>query len=309
MRVVVALGGNALLKRGEPPTVENQRRNVRTAAEALAPIVDAHELVITHGSGPQVGLLALQSAAQAGTFDPLDVLDAEAEGQIGYLIEQELRNVLGPDRAVVTVLTQIEVDPKDPAFDSPTKPIGPFYGEEESQKLERAHGWQFTQQGGHYRRVVPSPRPKRIFEMDVIEMLATQSIVTICAGGGGIPTVVAEDGSLAGADAVIDKDFASALVARELKADAFLMLTDVNGAYIRWGEPDARRIRRISPDAILRLSFPAGSMGPKVEAACDFAAATGGTAGIGALKDASPILAGNAGTSITNAAVETEYWD
>ena len=310
MRIVVALGGNALLKRGEPPTVENQRRNVGIAAAALAPIAEVHQLVITHGSGPQVGLLALQGAAGAPseTF-PLDILDAEAEGQIGYLIEQELRNVLGPERRCVTLLTQIEVDPEDPAFEKPTKPIGAFYGRREAQKLKQERGWSFARFGEHHRRVVPSPRPRRIFEMDVIEMLVEHGVVTICAGGGGIPTIVTDDGRLAGVEAVIDKDFASALLARELRAQAFLMLTDVDGVYAQWDEPQARRFRRISPDRLRRFSFNPGSMGPKVEAACDFVDATGGMAGIGSLKDASAILAGNAGTLIAKAATEIEYWD
>jgi carbamate kinase len=310
MRIVVALGGNALLKRGEPPTMENQRRNVRIAAEALAPIAEAHQLVITHGSGPQMGLLALQGAACAAsaTF-PLDILDAEVEGQIGYLIEQELRNVLSPERHCVTLLTQIEVDPEDPAFGNPTKPIGAFYGRQEAKKLKQERGWSFTRIGEHYRRVVPSPRPRRIFEMDVIEMLVEHGVITICAGGGGIPTIVSDDGRLAGVEAVIDKDFASALLARELTAQAFLMLTDVDGVYAQWDEPQARRFRRISPDGLRCFSFTPGSMGPKVEAAGDFVEATGGTAGIGALKDASAILAGNAGTLITKAATKTEYWD
>lgn len=310
MRVVAALGGNALLRRGERPTVENQRRNVRTAAEALAPIAGAHELVITHGSGPQVGLLAIQSTADEATpAYPLDILDAEAEGQIGYLIEQEMRNVLGPGRDCVTVLTQIMVDPADPAFGNPTKPIGPFYGKQEAEELKRERGWCFARDGDHHRRVVASPRPKRILEMNVIEMLVARGIVTICAGGGGIPAVVTEDGSLAGIEAVIDKDFASALVARELRADALLMLTDVDGVYAHWGTPQARRFRRISPESLRRFSFTAGSMGPKVEAACEFAEATSGTAGIGTLKEAPAILAGDAGTSITKTAAETQYWN
>jgi carbamate kinase len=307
MRIVVALGGNALLKRGESPTAENQRRNVRIAADALAPIAEAHQLIITHGSGPQVGLLALQGTASE-TF-PLDILDAEAEGQIGYLIEQELRNVLGPERHCVTLLTQIEVDPKDPAFEKPTKPIGAFYGRQEAQKLKQERGWSFARDGEHYRRVVPSPRPRRILEMDVIEMLVEHGVVTICAGGGGIPTIVTDDGRLAGVEAVIDKDFASALLARELSAQAFLMLTDVDGVYTQWDEPKARRFWRVSPDGLRRFSFTPGSMAPKVEAACDFVEATGGTAGIGALKDASAILAGNAGTLITKSATEIGYSD
>ncbi len=307
MLILVALGGNALLKRGEAPTTENQRCNVRSAAEALAPIAKAHQLVITHGSGPQVGLLALRDAACGGETYSLDILDAEAEGQVGYLTEQELRNVLGPERNCVTVLTQIEVDPDDPAFSKPTKPIGPFYARPEAQTLRKERGWSFARDGTQYRRVVPSPRPRRILQMDVIELLVEHGVVTICAGGGGIPTIVTDDGRLAGVEAVIDKDHASALLARQLEAQAFLLLTDVDGVYAHWNQPQARRWRKVPPDELRRFSFAAGSMGPKVEAACDFVEATGGIAGIGALKDAPAILAGDAGTLVTKSAT-TEYW-
>ncbi|MDH3582212.1 MAG: carbamate kinase, partial [Hyphomicrobiales bacterium] len=205
--------------------------------------------------------------------------------------------------------TQIEVDPKDPAFKNPTKPIGPFYARQEAQQLRQESGWSFMRDGEQYRRVVPSPQPKRIFEMDVVELLVEHGVVTICAGGGGIPTIVTEEGRLAGVEAVIDKDLASALLARQLKAQAFLLLTDVDGVYANWDQPQARRFRRIQPDELRRLPFAAGSMGPKVEAACNFVEATGGTAGIGALKDASNVLAGNAGTLIAKTAAKTEYWN
>jgi carbamate kinase len=299
MRVVIALGGNALLRRGEPPTAENQRRHVRAAAEALAPIARAHDLVISHGNGPQVGLLALQGAAyRSDEAFPLDILDAETEGMIGYLIEQELANALPTGRRVATLLTQIEVDPADPAFQHPTKPIGPVYEEAQAQALAQARGWTMAPEDGNYRRVVASPRPKRIFELGVIELLMGQGVVVICAGGGGIPTVRKADGSLVGVEAVIDKDLASALLARELKADALLMLTDVAAVYDRWGDPDARAIRRISPEALRKLSFAPGSMGPKVEAAVEFVEGTGGLAGIGRLEDAAAILRGEAGTLV-----------
>jgi len=310
MRIVVALGGNALLERGEPLTAENQRRNIRIAGDALASVASTHELVITHGNGPQVGLLALQSAAyKPSEAYPLDILDAETEGQIGYLIEQELRNVLPPNHHFATLLTQIEVDPKDPAFQNPTKPIGPVYGERDARRLEHERGWGFAQDGERYRRVVPSPRPIQILEQGVIEMLVERDVIVICAGGGGIPVVRREDGSLIGVEAVIDKDRASSLLARDLRADALVMLTDVDGVYLRWGEPEARRIRSISADALRGYSFAPGSMGPKVTAACDFVEATGGMSGIGALKDASAILAGSAGTLIMKSTAETEYWD
>lgn len=310
MRVVIALGGNALLHRGEPLTAENQRHNVRIAAEALAPIAREHELVISHGNGPQVGLLALQGAAyKPEEAYPLDILDAETEGMIGYLIEQELMNLLPADRRSATLLTQIEVDPNDPAFRAPTKPIGPVYSEEVAREMARQRGWSIARDGERYRRVVASPRPKRIFEQSVIELLVSQGVIVICAGGGGIPTVRREDDTLVGVEAVIDKDFASSLLARELKADAFLMLTDVEAVWKDWGEPQAHPIRRISAQIIGGYSFAPGSMGPKVEAACEFVEQTGAIAGIGQLRDAYAILKGEAGTVITSDAIETLWWD
>lgn len=303
MRIVIALGGNALLRRGEPPTAANQRRNVRIAAGALAPIARRHDLVISHGNGPQVGLLALQGAAcKPDATYPLDILDAETEGMIGYLIEQELGNLL-PDRRYATLLTQIEVDPKDPAFGHPDKPIGPVYSEIEAQRLAKERGWSMARDGAHFRRVVPSPCPQRIFELSVIELLVSQGVIVICVGGGGIPTVRRENGSLIGVEAVIDKDLASALLARELKADALLLLTDTDAVYQGWGTPGARAIRCITPQALRELDFAPGSMGPKVRAACEFVKQTGGMAGIGQLSDALAILDGKAGTVIARDAV------
>ena len=298
MRIVVALGGNALLRRGEPLTADHQRRNVRRAAEALAPLAPGHELVITHGNGPQVGLLALQGAAyRAGPAEPLDVLDAETEGQIGYLIEQELGNVL-PGRRCATLLTQIEVDARDPAFANPTKPIGPVYDAPAAQRLTRERGWCIARDDGHYRRVVASPRPQRILELPVIALLVGQGVIVICAGGGGIPVVRRADGGLAGVEAVIDKDLASSLLARKLNADALLLLTDVDAVYRDWPAPRARPIDRATPAALRRLAFAPGSMGPKVEAACEFVEQTGGFAGIGRLDDAAAILRGASGTRV-----------
>ena len=299
MRIVIALGGNALLRRTEALTADNQRQNVRQAAAALAPLAAEHELVITHGNGPQVGLLALQAAAyRSDEVFPLDILDAETEGMIGYLVEQELTNLLPDDRRCATLLTQIEVDPNDPAFKHPSKPIGPVYDENEAQRLARQLGWSIAPDGDQFRRVVASPRPVRILELSVIQLLVSQEIVVICTGGGGIPVVRRADGSLIGIEAVIDKDMASALLARELRADCLLMLTDVDAVYIDWGKATARPIRQMTAGEIHRHAFAAGSMAPKVEAACDFVERTGGIAGIGALQDVATILTGDAGTRI-----------
>ncbi len=309
MRIVVALGGNALLKRGEPLTVQNQRENVKVAARSLAPLAREHSLIITHGNGPQVGLLALEAAAYTGV-EPytLDVLGAESEGMIGYMIEQELGNILPEEVPFATILTQVEVDPSDPAFHNPTKPIGPEYSREEAERLARDHGWTVGPDNGKYRRLVPSPQPKRIFEIRVVEWLVERGAVVICTGGGGIPTMLTPDGVLVGVEAVIDKDFAGGLLAKSLRAEVFLMLTDAEAVWENWGVPDSRSIRQASPEALEHLSFAAGSMGPKVAAACDFARVTGGKAGIGALEDASDIIEGRAGTLVSTAFGGIEYW-
>lgn len=308
MRVVIALGGNALLRRGQPMSEQNQRENARVAAESLAKVARAHQIVITHGNGPQVGLLALQSAAYTAVEPyPLDMLGAESEGMIGYLIEQELGNVLPRSRQLATLLTQIEVDPDDSAFQSPSKPIGPVYTREEAERLASERGWSIAPDGEQYRRVVPSPKPLHIFEIKVIDLLVQQGVIVICSGGGGIPVVSRPDGSLVGIEAVIDKDRAGALLAEELRADTYLMLTDVPAVYLDWGKPSARAIRRASPEALAHLDFAGGSMGPKIEAACAFARKTGGTAAIGALEETTAVLCGTSGTTITNDAHEIEW--
>lgn len=301
MRIVIALGGNALLKRGEPMTADIQRINIRSAARALSPLVQEHELVLSHGNGPQVGLLALQAAAYTRVEPyPLDVLDAQTEGMIGYMIEQELRNLLPEDVPFATILTMIEVDPADPAFTNPTKFVGPQYTKTEADRIVAEKGWHFRQDGNIWRRVVPSPRPKRIFEIRPIRWLLEQGAVVICTGGGGIPVIYQPDNErhLTGVEAVIDKDFASGLLAQEIKADLFVMATDVNGVYLDWGTPSARLIRKTTPEELKRSVFPAGSMGPKVEAACTFVEETGKLAAIGALADIQEIVAGNAGTKV-----------
>lgn len=299
--VLVALGGNALLRRGEPMTAAVQRANVRTAAEALAPVAVRHRLVLSHGNGPQVGLLALQAAAygEGGPY-PLDILAAETEGMIGYLIEQELGNLLPFEVPFATILTMVEVDPDDPAFDDPTKFIGPVFAKGDARRLESEHGWTFKLDGEHWRRVVPSPAPKRIFEHRPIKWLLEKGAIVICAGGGGIPTMYARDGSrtLLGAEVIVDKDRASALLAREVAADLFVMATDVDAVYMGWGTTDARPLGRTTVDELRAHAFPDGSMGPKVEAACEFVELTGRPAAIGALGDIDAIVAGQAGTIV-----------
>ena len=290
MLVVAALGGNALLRRGEPPETTRQVANIRTAARALAEIAQEHALVVTHGNGPQVGLLALQSG------DPLYMLSAETEGMIGYMIETALRNEL-PGRDVAGLLTQIAVDPGDPAFKAPGKPIGPVYGEAEAKRLAGERGWTIAPDGDGFRHVVPSPRPLRILEIGTIRLLVRSGVLVICAGGGGIPVIAGEAG-WRGIEAVIDKDHASALLARELGADALLMLTDVEAVYADWDGARAKPLGNVTTGEMRNYIFAQGSMGPKVEAAIDFAEATGRMAGIGRLQDAAAILRGEAGTRI-----------
>lgn len=297
MRVVVALGGNALLKRGEALTAENQRRNVTIAARALAPLAHDYQLVISHGNGPQVGLLSLQSAAYDEVEEyPLDILGAQTEGMIGYMIEQELGNLLPMEEPLAAILTMVEVDPDDPAFDNPTKPIGPVYSEEEAKRLAAERGWSIAPDGEYWRRVVASPEPQRIFEMRPIHWLLENGATVICAGGGGIPTVYKPDGTLEGVEVVIDKDKASALLAFELDAGLLILATDTDGVYLDWGTEKARRIERATPEQMEQHEFEEGSMGPKVEAACDFVRRSGGRAVIGSLTDMQGMVAGNAGT-------------
>jgi carbamate kinase len=279
-------------------TASNQRENVRTAALALAPLTRKHQLVITHGNGPQVGLLALQSAAYTEVESyPLDVLGAETQGMIGYMIEQELDQILDSQPPTVTLLTQVEVDPGDPAFKDPTKFVGPVYGRDEATRLAQERGWVVKQDGAKWRRVVPSPMPKRILDGKVIDLLLNNGIVVVCAGGGGIPIVRRQD-QLLGVEAVIDKDRASALLAKELHADLFVMLTDVDAVYEDYGSPSQRALGQVSPTELERYEFPAGSMGPKIESACEFARATGNTAIIGSLSDIAGLVNGTTGTRV-----------
>ena len=300
MRIVVALGGNALLKRGQPMTYEAQRTNVRIAAVALADLAKDHQIVVAHGNGPQVGLLALQAASYAPqTLWPLDVLGAETEGMIGYLIEQELMNALPPGAQCATLLTRVEVDRQDPAFDQPTKPIGPVYTAEQGKIVGAEHLWSMVSDPkGGLRRVVPSPLPQRILGLAAIKLLVEAGVCVICAGGGGIPVVRNTTGGMEGVEAVIDKDRTAALLAQALEADALLMLTDVAAVMRDWGTPAEAAIKTITPDALDKMTFAAGSMGPKIAAASAFVRAGGTVAGIGTLADARAILEGRAGTQI-----------
>lgn len=306
MRIVIALGGNALLRRSDPMTTEVQRRNVAIAAEAIAPLAAEHSIVIVHGNGPQVGLLSLQAESyQEAEPYPLDVLDAGTQGMIGYLIQQALRSLLPPESPVATVLTMIVVDPQDPAFANPTKFVGPLYRQEAADKLAAGKGWTFRQDGQAWRRVVPSPEPRRILEIEPIIWLLEGGAVVICAGGGGIPTTYPSSGpgALVGVEAVIDKDLASELLAEDVSADLFLMATDVDGVYIRWGSPEQRRLGWVTPEELAGYPFAAGSMGPKVEAAARFVAKTGKRAAIGSLADIAGIVAGEAGTNVVTRAL------
>jgi len=308
MRIVIALGGNALLRRGEPLSAENQRDNVRSACVQIARIAPGKQLVIAHGNGPQVGLLALQNAAYGATDAyPLDVLGAETEGMIGYMIEQELGNLLPFEVPFATLLTQVEVDPSDPAFQHPSKPIGPVYSKAEAKRLASEKGWSIAADGDQFRRVVASPRPMRIFEIRPIQWLLEKGTVVICAGGGGIPTVYDENRKLKGIEAVIDKDLCSALLAEQLDADLLVIATDVNAAFVDWGLASQKAIAQAHPDALEQLPFAAGSMGPKVQAACEFARHTGKVAVIGALEDIEGIVQGTAGTRISIHTSGIEY--
>lgn len=307
MRIVVALGGNALLRRGEPMTAENQRLNVRIATEQIAKITPGNQMVIAHGNGPQVGLLALQAAAYTSVSPyPLDVLGAETEGMIGYMIEQELGNLLPLEVPFATLLTQVEVDPADPAFQHPSKPIGPVYSKDDAERLAAEKGWSIAPDGDKYRRVVASPRPKQIFEIRPIKWLLEKGSVVICAGGGGIPTMY-QDGKLVGVEAVIDKDLCTALLAEQLKADLLIIATDVNAVFLDWGQPTQQAVHCAHPDELDKLGFAAGSMGPKVQAACEFARNTGKVAVIGSLAEIEAIVQGSAGTRISIAQVGISF--
>jgi len=301
VRVIVALGGNALLRRGEAADVTTQRDNVAAAVSAIAQLARTHEVVVSHGNGPQVGLLALQSETFPGLASyPLDVLGAESEGMIGYLLEQQLLNELG-DHPVATLLTQVVVDASDPAFTNPSKPIGPIYDLETATRLAADRGWSIAPDGDHYRRVVPSPEPRAIVELAALRLLVDSGVLVVCVGGGGIPVSVDPESRLHGVEAVIDKDLAAALLATELHADALLMLTDVPNVQADWRTANARPLYDVTAAELRTMRFAPGSMAPKIEAACRFVEQTGRVAAIGALNDATRLLTGELGTRITAA--------
>jgi carbamate kinase len=301
VRIVIALGGNALLRRGQPMTAENQRTNIRSAAERIAAVVAGNQIVVAHGNGPQVGLLALQAAAYVDVpAYPLDVLGAQTEAMIGYVIEQELGNLLPDEQALATILTMVEVDRDDVAFSRPTKPIGPVYPRDHAVVLAADAGWSIAPDGDGYRRVVPSPKPKRIFEIRPIRQLLDQGTIVVCAGGGGIPTMFDEQGHLYGVEAVVDKDATSAMLAEELDADLLVIATDVDAVYLDWGTPQSRRLARATPDDLDALGLAEGSMGPKVQAAAQFVRNTGKRAVIGSLDDLTDLVTNGAGTVVTS---------
>jgi carbamate kinase len=301
MLVVVALGGNALIRRGERADADVQRRNLETAVAAIAEVAADHDVVVTHGNGPQVGLLALQGEAYKGARPyPLDVLGAETEGMVGYMLEQGLQNAL-PGRQVATLLTQVVVDAHDPAFARPTKPVGPMYTEAEALALAKERGWDVAADGDGFRRVVPSPEPLSVVELRVVSLLLAAGVLVVCAGGGGIPVVPARHGGLRGVEAVIDKDLAASLLARLLHADALLILTDVDHVVRDHGTPAAMPLSHVTAAELREMRFAAGSMAPKVEAACRFVESGAGFAAIGALGEAAAMLDQNAGTVVTAA--------
>jgi carbamate kinase len=309
MRILIALGGNALLRRGQQPDAENQHANIRAAARAIASVARDHEVIITHGNGPQVGLLALESAADPALTRPypLDVLGAETQGMIGYLLGQALRNALPADREVATIVTETLVSGADPAFRAPTKFVGPVYTQDEAEALAADRGYAFAQDGPHWRRVVASPEPQSFIQARTIRKMVTDGTLVICAGGGGSPVVRDEDtGRLQGVEAVVDKDLTAALLAELLEADMLVLLTDVPCVQRGYGTGHAENIRHATPDELAAEQFPAGSMGPKIEAACRFVEMTGRIAAIGALDQAHDIVRGQAGTQIRPRAATCE---
>ncbi len=308
MLIVIALGGNALLQRSEPLESELQRKNVKLTAKAIAELAREHQVVVCHGNGPQVGLLALQNEAYTKVKPyPLDVLDAESQGMIGYLIQQELGNQL-PDKPAVTLLTQVLVDKNDPAFRAPSKPIGPVYDQAQAEAVRAKRGWDIAPDGDYWRRVVPSPQPQEIIELNIAKQLLDAGVTIVFGGGGGITEVRTDENKLEGEEAVIDKDNTAALIAEKLGADALVILTDVEAACVNWGKPEQKSIKTASPQALLDMDFAKGSMGPKITAASRFAVNTGKFAAIGKLSCLKEIISGTTGTHIVADAKEVSYY-
>ncbi|EJP27080.1 carbamate kinase [Haemophilus sputorum HK 2154] len=315
MRIVVALGGNALLKRGEPMTAQNQSANIRLAAEQLAKVKPKNELIISHGNGPQVGLLALQHAAYYAQDNkiepyPLDVLVSQTVGMIGYMLQQELTNLL-TETPTQTLVTQVIVDEHDPAFSKPSKPIGQVYTQAEAEKLAAEKSWTVMPDGQYYRRAVPSPKPQDVTGINAVKALLAQDHIVICGGGGGVPCVKNAQGQLTGVEAVVDKDLATAVIANQLDADLFIIATDVNAACVNFQKEGERKIAKANPAALEALSaeFAAGSMGPKVQAVINFVKATGKDAAIGSLSDIEDIVAGKAGTRVSLSVDEVVFYE
>lgn len=302
MRIVVALGGNALLQRGQVPDADSQLANIQVAARALAPLVDEHQVVITHGNGPQVGVLAMESAADPRLTKsyPFDALGAMTQGLIGYWILQSMGNQR-PYRQFASILNQTLVNADDPAFENPTKFVGEVYEQDRAEALAKKNGWQVKADGKHWRRVVPSPKPQEVIETKLIDHLLDESIIVVCAGGGGVPVVRTPTGDLRGVEAVIDKDLSAALLASRLQADRLLVLTDVEAVCEGFGTDAERPIRHTTPAQLRALDLPAGSMGPKVEAVCRFVeyGPKGKAAAIGTLSAAADLLTGAAGTYVS----------
>ena len=308
MKIVIALGGNALLQRGQPLEADLQRENIRKAAEVISKVADEHQVILTHGNGPQVGLLALQNSAyKEVTPYPLDVLGAETAGMIGYMMNMEIRN-LRPKLPIVTMVTETLVDSADPAFKNPTKYVGPVYSEEEARALAEEKNWQVKPDGEYFRRVVPSPKPQRVIEGNTVGQLSDAGALVICSGGGGVPVCKNEKGILEGIEAVVDKDLTSTVLAKQLKADALIIMTDVDAVCVNFGKPDQKKIHNATPDAINSLDFPAGSMGPKIDAVADFVEEGGQYAAIGSLYDLAEIVEGTAGTRISKAEEGMSYY-
>ena len=299
MKIVVALGGNAMLQRGQPLEADIQKENIRKAAQVIAKVADKHQVILTHGNGPQVGLLALQNSAYDKVSPyPLDVLGAETAGMIGYMMNVEIRN-LRPKLPIVTMVTETLVDHEDPAFKNPTKYVGPVYSKEEAERMAEEKGWQVKQDGEYYRRVVPSPKPQKVIEGNTVGHLSEQGALVICSGGGGVPVSLDSNGIYEGIEAVVDKDLTSAILAKQLNADALIIMTDVDAVCVNFGKPDQKKIHSATPDHMNEMDFPAGSMGPKIEAAADFVKQGGQYAAIGSLYDLEKIITGEAGTRIT----------